>query len=53
LLQVLNVEQVSRIDVKLTAEGQDMLNNGSYEYNLYKAIPADGILHTELMVLDI
>jgi len=27
LLQVLNVEQVSRIDVKLTAEGQDMLNS--------------------------
>lgn len=36
---------------ELTDEGESILLNGSYEVNLYNAIPSDGISQKELMAL--
>lgn len=36
---------------ELTGEGESILINGSYEVNLYNAVPSDGISQKELMAL--
>ena len=45
------MEQRQSKSVAPTDEGKTIITNGSYEYNLYQAIPTDkGIEQAELMV---
>lgn len=46
---VINVELKNTTKWLLSDEGKQVAQNGSYEYNLYVAIPDEGIAQTELM----
>lgn len=46
----LTVTPVSESLLALTAEGQGMVENGSHEARVFEAIPADGIVQSELLV---
>ncbi|KAJ8967296.1 hypothetical protein NQ317_008845 [Molorchus minor] len=44
-------DSVSEKKFELTEEGQTIVENGSYEVNIFKAVPENGILQSELMKL--
>jgi len=46
---VIKVEQKVTKKWELTAEGVNVAQNGSYEFNVYNSIPEEGILQAELM----
>lgn len=37
-------------EVKLTAEGEGIVEKGSHEFNVYSAVGENGTLHVEIMV---
>lgn len=47
--ELLQTEQVSRKTWELTEEGKAVLENGSHEACVFKAIPEDGIAQADLM----
>lgn len=48
---LITAEPVTTKYLELTDEGESVLLNGSYEVNLYNAIPPDGVPQKELMSL--
>jgi phenylalanyl-tRNA synthetase alpha chain len=49
---IINIEQRQSKSIAPTDEGKTLIANGSYEYNLYQAVPVDkGIEQPELMKL--
>lgn len=49
--QIINIEQQTSRSITPTTEGKSLISNGSYEYNLYQAVPVDsGIEQPQLMV---
>lgn len=49
--QVINLEQKTSRSIAPTAEGKSIIENGSYEFNLYQNVPVDtGIDQPSLMV---
>nr|CAB3244774.1 phenylalanine--tRNA ligase alpha subunit [Phallusia mammillata] len=46
---LITVEPRSTKKWELSAEGKQVAQNGSYEYNIFSAIPPDGISQSELM----
>lgn len=49
-LQVISVEQYTKKQWELTAEGKSVAANGSHEAVVYNAVPNEGIPQPELMV---
>lgn len=47
---IIELETVQQKQLKLTAEGLEVAENGSHEAVLYLAVPIEGISQTELMV---
>jgi hypothetical protein len=51
LIQVISVEQYTKKQWELTAEGKSVAANGSHEAVVYNAVPNEGISQPELMVI--
>ncbi|KAG1701704.1 Phenylalanine--tRNA ligase alpha subunit A [Nymphon striatum] len=47
--EVIDAEQCNSKQVELTEEGKQIVQNGSHEALLYKAVPQDGILQADLL----
>lgn len=48
---IITADQVTNKYWELTDEGESVLLNGSYEVNIYNAVPSDGISQKDLMAL--
>ena len=49
--QVIKLEQKTSRSIAPTAEGKSIIENGSYEFNLYQNVPVEtGIAQPDLMV---
>lgn len=46
---ILHVEPIVKKEWKLSKEGQEIVEKGSHEANVFQAIPASGISQDELM----
>lgn len=47
--EILHVEPISKKEWKLTKEGEEIVEKGSHEANLFAMIPAEGIEQEKLM----
>lgn len=51
--EILHVEPISKKEWNLTKEGQEIVEKGSHEANIFVAIPKGGIEQEELMKVNI
>ena len=47
---MVEVKQENAKELRLTEEGEGCVRNGSYEVNLFNAIPDEGVSQASLMV---
>ena len=47
---MINVEQRQAEDWVLTEEGSDIVDKGSHEFHVFKSVPPEGILQSEIKV---
>ena len=48
---MINITQQTSRSIAPTGEGKSIISDGSYEFNLYRAVPVDkGVEQSELMV---
>lgn len=51
MFQIIKVDDKQDKRWELTEEGQSVLQKGSHEALVYNAVPKDGILQSQLMVI--